>query len=571
MAVAPVDEVEYGEVFTRRWVVETILDLVGYTADVDVSNKTLVEPSIGSGAFLVPIVERLVASAAQHGVPLETLSNALRGYDLQAGHVETSRERIVSVLESAGTSRSVATDLAKTWIHKADFLLDESGLQADFVVGNPPYIRTEDLDDEKEATYRARWKTMKGRADIFVGFYERSLTILRPGGILGFICADRWMRNQYGSALRALIGDRFAVETLWQMHDVDAFEAEVSAYPAITVLSNSRQNHVTVLETNSTFDRSDAIEAVKFVQSEDDQHSGDGWSGVRLSDWFKGPDLWPSGGPERIRLLEELAERFPTLEETGGDTKIAIGLATGADAAYIVDADSDTDIEPDRLLPLVMSDDIRSGRLSRPAKALINPWDPQGNLVELTQYPRMEKALRAHPAVLGRYVARKNPKAWHRTIDKVNPGIAQRPKLLLQDMKAQITPVLEPGGYYPHHNLYYVTSTGWDLEVLGGLLLSSIAQAFIESYGVRMRGGTLRFQAQYLRKIRVPAPESIKPEVARRLKEAFRSRDRDAATVAAEIAYELNGNSLAEPRPQFLLIPDGRSHPSGAHAPQSAY
>ncbi|WP_275004130.1 Eco57I restriction-modification methylase domain-containing protein [Promicromonospora iranensis] len=571
MAVAPVDEVEYGEVFTRRWVVETILDLVGYTADADVSSKTLVEPSVGSGAFLVPIIERLVASAALHGVPLATLTSAVRGYDLQADHVKTSRERIASVLESAGASRDVADELAKTWIHHADYLLDESGLQADFVVGNPPYIRTEDLDDDQEATYRDRWKTMKGRADIFVGFYERSLTILRPGGRLGFICADRWMRNQYGSALRALIGDRFAVETLWQMHDVDAFEAEVSAYPAITVLSNSQQGHVTVLETNSTFDRSDAIEAIKFVQSEDAQNSGDGWSGARLSNWFKGPELWPAGGPERIRLLEKLAERFPTLEETGGDTKIAIGLATGADAAYIVDADGDTDVEPDRLLPLVMSDDVRSGRLSNPAKALINPWDAQGNLVELSRYPRMEKALLAHPAVLSRYVARKNPKAWHRTIDKVNPGVAQKPKLLLQDMKAQITPVLEPGGYYPHHNLYYVTSTGWDLEVLGGLLLSRIAQAFIESYGVRMRGGTLRFQAQYLRKIRVPAPESIKPEIASRLKEAFRSRDRDAATVAAEMAYELHESSLVEPPPQLLLMPEDRSHPYGARAPRSAY
>ena len=545
MAVAPVDEVEYGEVFTRRWVVETILDLVGYTADADISSKFLVEPSVGSGAFLIPIVERLVASAALHDVPLDALKGAVRGYDLQAAHVKTSRERIASVLEAAGSSPDAARELAKAWVHQADYLLDESDLQADFVVGNPPYIRTEDLDDGAEATYRARWTTMKGRADIFVGFYERSLNILRPGGRLGFICADRWMRNQYGSALRALIGDRFAVKTLWQMHDVDAFEAQVSAYPAITVLSNTRQGEVTVLNTSSTFDSLDAVEAVKFVQSEDAERSGTGWTGTRLGDWFKGPDLWPAGGPQRIRLLEELAERFPKLEETGGDTKIAIGLATGADAAYIVNIDGDTDVEPDRLLPLVMSDDVRSGRLSNPTKALINPWDTQGNLVDLARYPRMEKTLRADPAVLDRYVARKNPKTWHRTIDKVNPGVAQRQKLLLQDMKAQITPVLEPGGYYPHHNLYYITSTGWDLGS-GGLLLSDIAQAFIESYGVRMRGGTLRFQAQYLRKIRVPAPESIAPDIAARLKEAFRSRDRDAATAAAELAYALHCDSLTE-------------------------
>lgn len=41
MAVAAPDEVEYGEVFTRRWVVDTILDLAGYTPDKDLSNARI--------------------------------------------------------------------------------------------------------------------------------------------------------------------------------------------------------------------------------------------------------------------------------------------------------------------------------------------------------------------------------------------------------------------------------------------------------------------------------------------------------------------------------------------------
>lgn len=69
------------------------------------------------------------------------------------------------------------------------------------------------------------------------------------------------------------------------------------------------------------------------------------------------------------------------------------------------------------------------------------------------------------------------------------------------------------------------------MEVLGGLLLSRIAEAFISAYGVKMRGGTLRFQAQYLRKITVPRPGSISADVANRLRVAFRAGDRDAATM----------------------------------------
>jgi hypothetical protein len=89
------------------------------------------------------------------------------------------------------------------------------------------------------------------------------------------------------------------------------------------------------------------------------------------------------------------------------------------------------------------------------------------------------------------------------------------------------------------HNLYYLTSKAWDLEVLGGLLLSRVAQLFIEAYCVRMRGGTLRFQAQYLRRIRVPDPDSLPEQVRDQLQQAFRARDRDAATAAAIKAYEV--------------------------------
>lgn len=543
MAVAATGEIKYGEVFTRRWVVDTILDLVGYTPDQDLTGATLVEPSVGSGAFIGPIVDRLAASAAAHGVPFETLTDAIRGYDVQDIHVDSSRTLVVERLVAAGAGRDVAAHLAKVWLHQADFLLDEVvDVKADFVVGNPPYIRFDDLDDDVVTAYRRRWLTMSGRVDIYVGFFERGMAMLRPGGKLGFICADRWMRNAYGARLRSLISDLYAVETLWQMHDVDAFEAEVSAYPAITVLGNHKQADVTVLDTTSEFGAAGAVEATKFVWSDDSEGSGQGWVGGRLHSWFEGSDFWPAGGPRKIAMLEHLQENFPVLEETGGETKISIGVATGADKAYVVDPTAD--VEPDRLLPLVMADDIRSGRLTPPRKVLINPWNAQGQLVDIAAYPRMEKALASHEAVQKRFVAKRNPTGWYRTIDKVYPGVAERPKLLLQDMKAKITPVLEPGGLYPHHNLYYITSTGWDLEVLGGLLLSRVAEAFIEAYGVKMRGGTLRFQAQYLRKIRVPAPETISDETQNQLRGAFRERDRDAATRAAEAAYGLPEGEL---------------------------
>jgi len=73
--------------------------------------------------------------------------------------------------------------------------------------------------------------------------------------------------------------------------------------------------------------------------------------------------------------------------------------------------------------------------------------------------------------------------------------------------------------------------------VLGGLLLSKVAEMFVASYCVKMRGGTLRFQARYLRRIRVPDWEALGEDLRARLRAAFRQRDRDAATAAALDAY----------------------------------
>ena len=105
-------------------------------------------------------------------------------------------------------------------------------------------------------------------------------------------------------------------------------------------------------------------------------------------------------------------------------------------------------------------------------------------------------------------------------------------------MRMTSEPVLEPGGYYPHHNLYHVTSEKWDLEVLGGILLSKVAELFIDCYAVKMRGGTLRFQSQYLRRIRVPVISSINASDKKALATAFRNRDTKQAT---EIALRLYG------------------------------
>lgn len=532
------DWTNYGEVFTRRWVVDTILDAIGYVPDANLATFRLCEPSCGSGAFLGPIVERLTHSAKQHDVSLDALDAAIRAYDLRPENVEASRRMCADLLLAAGFDERAARTQAERWVNVADFLLDPLDRESvDVVVGNPPYIRYDDLPTEVATAYRHAWQTMRGRGDIYVGFFERSLGMLKPGGRVGFICADRWMRNQYGAPLRAFVSNGFAVEQVWTMHDVDAFETPVSAYPAITVMCRNVQGPVAVADTTDEFGAPGARALLEWSQAEND--SGDfadaGVSAHRLPHWFVGSDLWPTGSPARLALIELLTDNFAPLHDPNTATKVSIGVATGSDKVYVT-KDKDA-VEGDRMLPLAMRRDLMSGQFEWQGNYLVNPWESDGSLVDLADYPRMAAYLSEHPALKDRHVARKAPASWHRTIDKVTPGLTAKPKLLLQDMKAHIHPVLEQGGHYPHHNLYYVTSDTWDMEVLGGLLLSRVAQGFIEAYCVRMRGGTLRFQSQYLKKIRVPNAAALDTETKDALRRAFRERDVSAATLAAAEAY----------------------------------
>ncbi|MFJ7217081.1 Eco57I restriction-modification methylase domain-containing protein [Amycolatopsis sp. NPDC098790] len=538
---APASVPSYGEVFTRPWVAALLLDLVGYITQEDLGARRFLEPSCGSGAFLGPAVKRLIESANAKQRDPATLHDAVRAYDLRPENVAKARILCRSILTAAGVSETTADELTRSWIKCADFLLDDvEDIEIDFAVGNPPYIRYDDLTEETAVAYRKTWLTMRGRGDIYVGFIERCLTMLRDQGKLGFICADRWMRNQYGADLRKLVANRFSVEHIWTMHDVDAFETQVSAYPAITVLARSSQGEAVVADTNSAFNETSARELQDWAHGRRrvPTFSNESVKAHRVPHWFPGDELWPTGTPARLALIEYLNDNFaPIHDPVTTKTRVSIGVATGADKVYIT---RDADVaEEDRMLRLSMPEDLKSGEFQWQGNYLVNPWNKDGSLVPLGDYPKLAAYLSRHPAVRKRHVALKTPNAWYRTIDKVQFDLIARPKLLLQDMKAYINPVLEPGGCYPHHNLYYIVSDTWEMEVLGGILLSRIAQAFIEAYGVRMRGGTLRFQAQYLKQIKVPDPDSLSQETRQSLKDAFLERDVDAATKAAAKAYNI--------------------------------
>ncbi len=101
------------------------------------------------------------------------------------------------------------------------------------------------------------------------------------------------------------------------------------------------------------------------------------------------------------------------------------------------------------------------------ARGVINPFDADGKLVGLEDFPKVKRYLEErYEQIAGRHVAIKAPQNWYRTIDRIHPDLARREKLLIPDIKGDASVVYEGGKLYPHHNLYFITSDEWDVRAL---------------------------------------------------------------------------------------------------------
>jgi hypothetical protein len=527
-----------GAIFTRAEVVDFILDLAGYTEDQPLHEKRLLEPSFGGGDFLLPAIGRLLTAwrSSQHiKTVVEELGDAIRAVELHRLTFSATRAAVIERLKQEAIEDQSAVALADRWLVQGDFLLAPLEGQFDFVVGNPPYVRQELIPAPLLAEYRGRYQTMYDRADIYIPFIERSLSALAKGGSLGFICADRWMKNRYGGPLRSLVADQFHLKIYVDMVDTPAFHSDVIAYPAITIISRetpgaTRIAHRPAIDRAALAILADALRARNLPNE-----AGPVRELARVPN---GSEPWLLESSDQMALIRRLEKQFPSLEEVG--CKVGIGVATGADKAYIGDFDA-LDVEPDRKLPLVTTKDILSGEVQWRGQGVINPFAEGGGLVDLRNYPRLRRYLEARrEAIAGRHCAQKTPANWYRTIDRITPALASRPKLLIPDIKGEAHIVFEGGELYPHHNLYYVTSDEWELRPLQAVMLSVVTRLFMATYSTKMQGGFLRFQAQYLRRIRIPQWADVSTALRTELAEAATKRDFQACNRAVFKLYGLS-------------------------------
>lgn len=93
------------------------------------------------------------------------------------------------------------------WRFEFPEILDDDGnfKGFDLIIGNPPYIRQEELKELKPHLAK-NYKVYKGTSDIYTYFYELGFNVLKDrGGVLSYITSNKYTRAGYGEALREFL------------------------------------------------------------------------------------------------------------------------------------------------------------------------------------------------------------------------------------------------------------------------------------------------------------------------------------------------------------------------------
>ncbi|MBQ7251528.1 MAG: Eco57I restriction-modification methylase domain-containing protein [Kiritimatiellae bacterium] len=547
------------EVFTPAPVVAYMLDAVETARGRPFScHDRILEPSAGAGAFVLPVLDRILATLPEDGWDDPALARVLLAFETNPGHVATLRRAVVARLVGAGCPVARAPELVAAWIRGEDFLLAEIERPFDAVVGNPPYVRFDAIAKADAAEYQRRYPTFRGRCDLCVPFIERSLSLLGPDGTFCFICSNRFAKSEYGARLRSRIAEEYRTALYLNLEHADVFGKDIAAYPAILMIDRHRglpTSAATVPSLAGT-----PLSAFRYGKT------------TRLAtfpEWYPDGAPWATTDAEAYRFARQIAGKLPTLTESAPGTRFGIGVATGNDAVF-VRPEVEPGIEPDCLLPLATGEDVRAGRRWG-GTYLVNPFRPDssGALRDLAERPGLARYLEKHRAALSsRFVARR--KEWYRTIDRVSWALFKTPKILLPDIqRGGVVGLDADGSLYPHHNLYWIVSDGWPLPLLAAILKSGFVTRQIRWASSEMRGGSIRYQAKNLGLLRIPPRTAVSAGEECALVAASARNDTETLDrlVDAIVDRCLGGQTTLyrQPPRQLLLVMEKSPHYRGTH------
>jgi len=343
----------YTPTYIVDYIVRSTLGELLKNANIDAERIKVLDPACGSGSFLIKAFDVLNEhyrkndkDYSQTQLDLQTgttftrkvkiLQNNIFGVDLDKQAVEivqlnlllkiAEKRHHLPLLEQnirCGNSliddEKLAGDKAFKWEEQFNEIMREGGF--DVVIGNPPYVRQEELSEIKPYL-EANYETYQGTADLFVYFFEKELKILKEDGYFGMIVSNKWLRAGYGRNLRKLLTE-FWIEEFIDFGDLKVF-ADATIYPCIIIIRKLKKANPKI--------RICKMETLRF---------GSLAEYVRNNSFFinqseLSENEWNIQSREANELLKKLRTSGLPLEEYVG-SKICRGILTGLNEAFIID------------------------------------------------------------------------------------------------------------------------------------------------------------------------------------------------------------------------------------------
>jgi len=398
----------------------------------------------------------------------------------------------------------------------------------DCIIGNPPYIRVQELNKwspEECEFYKWRYKSAaKGNYDIYVVFIERGLELLAPDGLMGYICPHKFWQATYGRAIRELLAEHKHLVSIVDFGQNQVFRG-ATTYTAVHILTRNGKGDF--LDFGSILDLTDGESQCRGLEAE---------SPLPGTERFVTPQ--PKMADERFSFVP--AERSVIASLANRETvplisvaRLAQGLKTSADDVYVleqisrrgrvVQARSDFapegfEIEADVLRPLVKSEHVRRFELRPTSLLLLFPYKVSAttySLIDSAEFrDKYHKAWEYLKISEPRLRARERGKMrlrkdWYAYIYPKNFLVLSKPKLVIPDIaeRMRVAPdrtgeFIFSGGGAGGNAIVPTTRTEFDYFM--GLLNSRLVEAYVGQTGTKFRGGWLNCEVRFIRGIPVP-------------------------------------------------------------------
>ncbi len=249
------------------------------------------------------------------------------------------------------------------WRFEFPEVLDHSGTFVGFdaVIGNPPYIRHEEIKDFKEYL-KLFYRVYSSTADILIYFFELGIRLIQKGGKLSLIVSNKFMKADYGIILRKFLSE-IQLNDIIDFGELPVFDS-ASTFPAIINITNNSPKSTYYFAQITDLEFTDLKQRIETVASELDG------SILQKPTWFL-------SNRKTVDLLEKLKLQGVSLKDYLGSNKIKYGIKTGFNEAFFIDKQTKQELESsdershELIKNLAVGDDIRKLKINYSDKYLL--------------------------------------------------------------------------------------------------------------------------------------------------------------------------------------------------------